>query len=347
MRLSLNSLLRLIAFTGLGACAAAVGLGRLAPREPSFRRLEPAPFLDLEGARPRPMPASGPLFDLGTGRAVEMPMPAGERLELRAVSPWRDERGSLQVVGRWTAVAGTATDSTLRDAGLARFRFPGGEPLDRLSTGVLPSGAPCWFPDTTARVLFAAGDGQLYRLNFDGRPEAGEDDRRPVPIAWRTEPAAPVVLADPCWRADAALGGHALVALARPAESADAHRPAPARLHWLALGPDATQIEAAGPLLPADVRPRDEQRYPAVGRLADGTLALAFLARSPGERRWRGCLGRFRTAGDRPAIDPDSVAVVADRCAPIAPAFAADGRHVAFALTERPGAVSVARVSLD
>lgn len=341
MRLTLNSLLRLIAFTSLVACAAAVGLGRLAPREPAQRRLVPASYLDLEGARPRPEPAPGRLLDVGSGREVAMPLPAGERLELRAVSPWRDERGSRQVVGRWTAVDGTATESTLRDAGLARFRFPGGEPLDRLSTAVLPSGAPCWFPDTTARVLFAAGDGQLYRLAFDGTLEAGEDDRRPVPIGWRDEPPAAVVLADPCWPADAPLRRHVLVALARPADAPDARHPAPSRLHWLALSPDATRIEASGPLGPAAGRAGDEERYPAVGRLADGSFAIAYLVRSPGARSWRGRLARLRLDDGRPALDPASARDVADHCAPIAPAFSPDGRLVAFARARRPGVTAV------
>src|SRR4051812_43079583 len=95
---------RLAALAAAALPAGAVLLGRLAPTAAdSPPALTPGPASCLEviqgnftgDGRPR-------LFDLRTGRLGPMPLPEGERLLQAACSPWRDDRGGLQVLGGWS-----------------------------------------------------------------------------------------------------------------------------------------------------------------------------------------------------------------------------------------------------
>src|SRR5271166_1593768 len=51
---------------------------------------------------------------------------------------------------------------------LARFRLPEGEVIDEVKLDVLPTGRVCWVPEYPGRIMFAAGDGQLYCHDFPG-----------------------------------------------------------------------------------------------------------------------------------------------------------------------------------
>src|SRR5947209_8169861 len=158
MQFSLTSLVRLVVFVGLALCAVAVGLGRLVPPPPRWRSLQPTRTFHL----PSPVPGwvdDRPAFlDLETGRTRRLALPEGDWLDLARCAPWADERGESQVVGRWGSRSGSGTDRLSNGIGLGRFSCPEGRALDRVPVAAVPTGPPCWFPGTSARVLFAAGD---------------------------------------------------------------------------------------------------------------------------------------------------------------------------------------------
>lgn len=75
--------------------------------------------------------------------------------------------------------------------GLARISYPDGEILDQVSLEVVPLSSPCWLEGTSARVVFGAADGKLYRLAFESAiPKTGETRAEPVPdlIHWKDAP---------------------------------------------------------------------------------------------------------------------------------------------------------------
>jgi hypothetical protein len=253
------------------------------------------------------------LLDARDGGLGPLPGSLGYAIENATCSPWVDDRGRSHVVGRWKDWHGEGPiHRGARSFGLARFTLPDGELLDHVALEVLPASRPCWFPGTTARVLFACGDGRLYRHDFD----SGEG--RPRPLAWRAESPAPegLFLSEPTWPTDPRLGGR-LVATGmvsgRPDTPASSMRQ---ELWWLQLDPAGTAIVAAGPLSipdPAAAGEPEDQRMPSLTTAPDGTLVLAYLTRPPGRTEWRFRLARVAIdprSGD-PSIDPASVRTLA------------------------------------
>ena len=110
-------------------------------------------------------------LDAETGTVTTFPIEEGDVLEAASCSPWVDEKGRHQVIGRWSSRTKDGPMSMSTDFGLARYMFPSGQLLDHVSTDIVPVGAPSWFPGTRANILFAAGDGNLYKYAFE--TEAG------------------------------------------------------------------------------------------------------------------------------------------------------------------------------
>ncbi len=186
---SLVALVRPVALVGvaLTILAIAIGRGRSAPgadRRPAPPRHHVINAFDL--SRPG---LGSKLLDAQAG--VLVPLPLDYAIEHAACSPWVDDRGRAQMVGRCKDRRGHgALRRGVRSYGLARFTIPDGELLDHVPLDILPASRPCWFPGTTARVLFAAGDGRLYRYDFGG-------EGCPRPLAWRAEMPAPRACSSP------------------------------------------------------------------------------------------------------------------------------------------------------
>src|SRR5262249_4930527 len=156
-----------------------------------------------------------------------------DRLEYGACSPWRDDQGECQVVGRWMQRRrGDPKDCACDAFGLARYALPSGRVLNRVALDAVPTSHPCWFPDMSERVVYAAGDGCLHRLDFNAADQDGEDPA-PRPVTWRCPPPGKkVVICDPVWPTDPRFGRRLVVSIQfREGSTTEV---TPGRLWWLA-----------------------------------------------------------------------------------------------------------------
>jgi hypothetical protein len=317
----------------------AVLLGRSSPPQPARRVPGHPSFVYV----------SGHLLGLGSwdlqrldpeaGRIEPLSLPEGSLMDCARGSPWRDSRGRWQVAGRGWTSSGPGRKPITREHCLALHEFPGGAVLDRVETEHLPSGVLCWEPGTSARVLYAAGDGALYWHDFEGSDPSGKNFRRensrPKRVSWECpQPGlGPVRLADPAWPAEPRLGGRLLVSLQVLERDGGQRRYSSWRLWWLRLDRDRMAVVAAGPLLPPDPAiPGSESwgdHFPTPVTGPGGQLALAYLTDRPGVH-----LGQLRIAPLRidPATGEPSAAVggpvLASDCVRTALAPSADGRRI-------------------
>jgi hypothetical protein len=329
-----------LAVVGLLALAGvAVAVGRSFPPRPARRAPGHPAFVYVNGS----------FFGLGSeelqrldpeaGRIEPLPLPEGEALDCARGSPWRDFQGRWQVAGRGWSVSGPRRNAITSAYSLALYEFPGGAVRDRVETAHLPTGALCWEPGTSARVLYTAGDRALYWHDFEGSAPSGANERggnsRPQPLSW--ECAQPglgsILLADPAWPPDSALGRRLLVSLQLLEQDGGILRRSSWRLWWLRLDRDRMTIVAAGPLLPPDPAIPGSQswgdHFPTLLSGPGGELALAYLTYRPGVH-----LSELRIASVRiDAITREPRAagrgtVLASDCVRTAPAPSADGRRI-------------------
>ena len=167
MTVSISSAIRLSAYLFLGSCFAAIGIGKMCGPSPILRSLENVrlahiPSITISGPEEKPS-----LVDLKTGVLFPFALPQGEILEWASCSPWHDELDQRQIAGHWSSRSGEGESKLATEFGLARFNFPDGKPLNRIPSEITPMSAPCWYPGTTAKILFAAGDGTLYRFDSE------------------------------------------------------------------------------------------------------------------------------------------------------------------------------------
>jgi len=354
MRFSLTSLIRLLVALMLGSTAAAIGVSRLAgPAE--ARRVPRAPeYVGLNAFVLTPGFPGSYWLERDRGRIISPDLAGGDALDYASLSPWRDDRGRAQAVGRWSGPL--RVDSGAQESGLIRATFPDGEVLDRVATDLLPIGAPCWYPGTTARVLFAAGDGALYRFAFESGPDAGpgrgERDERPRRIGWRVETPGrrPVYIADPHWPSDARFGRLLFVALREIEPGGGRPRMTRTRLWWLRLDDDGGAIEGAGRLIPPGAGPEAgdvEERFPTVGIGPDGRPILGYL-RKVGDAPWELHAVPIAAdpAGRRPPVVVGPGTKLADCCLPSAPALSTDGRWISAVTSDASRGAVLVRVDL-
>jgi hypothetical protein len=356
------ALIRILLLGALTATAAAIVLGRWSPpplREPIPR---PSAVAASDGAplapgdQPTPQPSAvaaldGGLLtpgdnrpftlDLATGQLGRLSVPEGERFDKAGAAPWRDPDGRTQLVGRWLRWEGLGTDRPrLLAAGLARFSFPDGEPLDRIETDALPVAPPCWSPAHEMRVLLVGRDGRLYALHFGDRAEGtspeSQADRWLQPVPWEAEAGGAGEVSfqgGVAWPTDRRLGGRLLVGAVswvRP----DRQEMMPSRLWWLRLDAAGVAIEAAGRLTPAGVEGPDAattiECHPAVGAGPGGELLVAYLVWRPGGSEWRLRIATVALDARTPALRAGAPLGLREDfpCLPVAPVFSPDGRWI-------------------
>jgi hypothetical protein len=297
------------------------------------------------------------LVDRSTGKARPLPLPEDATWGFVSVSPWRDQDGNLEAVGRWSRPGAGGEESFY---GLGLFRVSDGTIISSIDLDVLPTGRPCWVPGRTGDLLFPAGDGQLHRCRLTrdrnvnaratehgGIQNASPSSRSaaPVPVTWRC--AVPgsgrVFIADPVWPSDQPLRGFVFVSLTLQSDVGGKLRNEPSQIWWLEMSEGGDEILSAGrltvpaPGFSAQGRPVVE-RLPSVSVVdPSGGLTLAYLTRVRGEPSWRLCvtaLSLEKSTG-KPVIAAVAApaAELTNGLLPVQPTFSADGQSV-FASAE-------------
>jgi hypothetical protein len=361
MSFSFSSLVRLLVLLAMGSTMIAVGVARLDPPRPIRRMMKHEShvniseyYLDVADRTPR-------WLDVETGRVLPLPMTGGDVLDAASTSPWVDEQGERQVVGRWSRRTLEGTLSTIKDIGLGRYSFPKGEPLDLVSTEIVPVGQPCWFPGTGAKVLFTAGDGLVYRYAFeeekgadDATPSRPSGDRQPRPVTWRCEKpgVGDVFLSDLSFPSDPRMSGCVVAAL-REQERVPGQglRYTRTRLYWLKLNHAGTEVVEAGRLVEPDAGHSHDgefdERAPSISTLSDGSLALAYLRQHAGRMGWELRIAPVNFPGDPgvPRVLETSARLLSSTCQPSHPAFSSDGRWLSVVIGLSPSDAQPARIA--
>ncbi|HEV3164688.1 MAG TPA: hypothetical protein VGZ22_11720 [Isosphaeraceae bacterium] len=333
MRFLLWFLFRFVGYGLLGLTVLAIVVGGMEQPQHARRILRTCVPLVVNGYLFSPQ-VHEPLFlDPETGRTQNLVLPVGEQLDQISFSPWRNEQGESQVVGLWASGKGKDQDWLSLNIGLARYTFPGGQLVDRVSTEVLPSAPVCWFPDSSDRILFAAADGQLYRFRFDTGSESGA--RQPLPLTWQTKRPGlgPLFLGDPAWPADPRFAGRIFATLSYVNWENGQRRYSPQQVWCLRVNPTGSAVVAAARLTAPDGSNTEiEERCPSLTITPSGVALFACLSRrvkhSP--QTWQLELKPLvlDETKQRPPILTASARVLSDNCLPVAPRFSEDGRWV-------------------
>lgn len=326
------------------AAAAGVASSRTSTRpvEAGSRNI---PTLVSPPSRDSPRPPTR-WTDGSSGRTHLMPPPNGMLLEFGVCSPWRDGTGRFQVAGRLSG----------ENTGLAQVSFPDGAVLDFVETGgALVASRPCWYPGTRPRVLYAAGDGCLYRCDFRDETTglASEaPDGRPSRIGW-TAPSMPTpeaYLSDPCWPREPRFDRVLLVVVASRINLDGQPRPAHDRLWWVRLDEAGEAVIEAGPVFESPtVSGGGFLRSPVVATAADGGVVLAYLSTDrPREGRWelRAARLAFDHSGrlEAPTQPADRLSECCSTDLP--PSFNADATEVTILQADPGGGRRLLHVSL-
>ena len=364
MSFSFSSLIRLIVVMALGTTMLAVGLSKLDPPKPGWRTLHASTYSNINEYFLNVMDRTPRWLDAETGRVGEYPLEDGDVLEAAGCSPWVDEKGDRQVVGRWSSRTKDGPMSMSTDFGLGRYTFPGGRLLDHVSTEIIPVGPPAWFPGTRARVLFAAGDGNLYHFAFEPEPWMKEadplakGDLKPKLVTWKCPKPGigNIFLSDLTWPEDPRMGGCVVVSLREQSEASRGSRTfTRARLWWLKLNHAGTEVVEAGRLLaPQSDESLDgpcDERSPTIGVVAGGKLVVAYMYQRDKARGWELRLTPVEFEGDHqvPRADESKGVLVVDGCMPSHPTFSTDGRWLnaivdAGSATGRSARLSIAKL---
>jgi hypothetical protein len=341
MRLSLTSMLSTLVWAAAGISVVAVGLGRSAPRTPPSRSAAVPRYHGYNGRFFSSTEAHPRFLDRDTGQFIHVDLPAKDSLEYASCSPWRDERGQYHVVSRWMNRAGEGSDLVLLEFGLAHYTLPEGRMIERVALDLMPVGEPCWFPGQSPRVLFAAGDGRLYRYSLEesdgGSPGGAQEPEQPRCLNWRTIPPGlgMLYIKDLIWPTDPKLGGRLIASLSYQMHVEGKVRFLGSQLWWLALSDDGLAIEQAGRLtVPEhdDIEHAlaEEERLPSITTTPEGGLALAYLTRTREQAQWELRLAPIESnpATGAPTVRCRNSRDVSRECIPAPPTFSTDGRWV-------------------
>jgi hypothetical protein len=333
MRFSVSSLARLVLVAVVASSAAAIGLARLTPEPRGWRMPAPVRYAGVNAFYLDPCGRGSTWVDREGGPPVDLHLPDDQLFEYASCSPWRDEDGRSQVVGRWSW-SGTRTEAPDISYGLARVTFPEGRVLDHVETDFVPVSNPCWYPGTRARILFAAGDGQLYQFDFDAAHAKSDDPARPSAIRWNCEMPhdGGIYMSDPYWPNLAGFSRTLLVVI-RPTDGIRNRKAStPSQIWWLRLSEEGDAVEEAGQLLESPSAGKDaNERCPSLDRGPDGRPTLAYL-RQTGSGRFDLHLSPIEidAEGGRPRAPSGPGAKVAEDCHANPALFSRDGRWITF-----------------
>ena len=335
----MRSLLLALFWSTVGLCAVAVHLGRSAPAMEGTRapRRWPSPpplgvnFCAYPDARTSPF-----ILDAETGAIVPCTLPDGGVSTCWASHPGRDAEGQSHLIAHRRGTSRGRNASADELFGMERYTFPAGRLLERVLLDVPPIGPVCWSPDRSDRILFAGGDSRLYLHDFATgmRTNRFAPAPTPRPLQWQGTPpgGGPVLIHDPCWPAVPGLGGRLLASMTLYEDDAWGSRGP--QLWWLELDSGNATIVAAGRVIVSDeagsISAQEEERRPCVGTARDGTLMLAYLARTPDRSSWDLWVAPIRLVGPghAPRVLLSTRRKLAEGCAPLALAFSTDGRSV-------------------
>lgn len=337
----MGTLLRSVALMMIVLTMSAIGVARFHPKGAGWRILQASTWVNLDNQYMANEVGESIWLDVEDGRVSRLNLPEGETVEFASCSPFRDDKGRAQAVGRWATRTKVGTDTVVGAYGLARFTYPDGEILDRVTTDILPKGAPCWYPGTKARILFSAINGRLYHHNFEPTlPRSSSTDPEPAtnpgpqPLKWLCPRPGDghETVSDPCWPSTPALGGR-LIASIRPLNEKTGKGYSFARLWWLELDEAGTSIVAAGRLIPRpDSAPEHDmdERFPAVWTEPDGRMTLAYQTRLPHQPHGQIRVVPLELDANRkiPLVRTEATQVMVDRCAVNPPAFSKDGKSL-------------------
>jgi hypothetical protein len=353
--MNLMSLIRSIGFLAIGWTVLALGVGASGvwtPASPSVSFFLPKPSLHDAITIGKPAWRSMEqicLVDRVTGKSEPMRLPSEEVWALLTVSPWRDQDGNVEVVGRWARHNDALGERPF--FGLGRFRLPDATVVNRIPLDILPNGRPCLLPGRTGEIVFPSGDGQLYRLNLaensqgnarsglpseEGEEGVGTGSARPVSWHCVRPCTGPMYINDPLWSPELRLGHYLLVSLSSQKQLGKKILQVPHKLWWLKMNDRYDEIQAAGPLnglvAKSSAIESVAQRFPTIAVGADGKLSLLYMTRQPEEKSWR--LDSARLERDpktgRPYLLPNEKAraVFTEGLAADPPLVSADGKCV-------------------
>ncbi|MDB5349213.1 MAG: hypothetical protein JWN86_460 [Planctomycetota bacterium] len=341
MRFSASFAVRFLGCFAAGSCLFAIAIGRMCGPVPTLRSIEKLRLIHMPNITPARSDEKLSFLDTESGRSMPVNLPPGETVEWASCSAWQDEQGQRQIVGRWKSRSGDGAEKLVNEFGLARFSFPEGKPLNRIPLEINPKSTPCWYPGTTAKILYSASDGGLYRFSFESSRSADADaegcDTRPQPIVWKVAPPGEaersVRISDPVWPENQAFGGLLFVSLSMQTYEGDHLEWTLPRIWWLRLDREGAAIEAAGPLMTddpvSDVNVKD--RFPCPIRMRDGRCRIAFLSHHPEQSSWDLRIAPIGFDGSGiPRVDRDATRVVVEHCSLVPPVFSADARWLYF-----------------
>jgi hypothetical protein len=352
-QLNLMTLVRLLVLVVVGWTVVALGAGVLGVgandhATPTFYVPNPS-LVDAVtlGRLDRPSSAQHRLIDRTTGHVEPLLLPAEQTWSLLSVSPWRDQHGLPEAVGRWARLV----DGEEAFCGLGLLKLPGGTLANCLTLEILPTGKPCWVPGQAGAILFPAGDGQLYRCNI---ASDGKNDRKsalqgtspgdrgnvvvPRAVTWDNKPPGfgNVYLCDPVWSAEPALRNFVFVALSEQKCVANTRKNSVFKLWWLLMNDEGDTIVSAGRLTrPGQDEEKNDtrsERMPTVAVGSRGEFGLVYLAREPDAVSWQLRMVKLeidharRSVGIQPEREADTV--FADGLAVAALVVSADAKSV-------------------
>ena len=357
--MNLMNMLRLCCVVAIGWTLMALGVGvyrtnRRPAVETDFFLSKPA----LHEAVARCVPTSGGrdefcLVDRSTGTAQPLALPEDAIWGFMRISPWRDQEGNEEAVGRWNRLTASGDQAF---CGLGLFSLAEPTVVHRIELEVLPTGSPCWVPGRPGDVLFPAGDGQLHRCHLTRRRtvQAGTLDQSGTTagsarkattraVTWRC--AVPgsgnVFVSDPVWPAEEPLRKFLFVSLSLQRNHEGKQRFDPPGIWWLEMAEGGYEILTAGRL--TDPPNSSDPSRPVIERMPNvmvgptGVLTIAYLTRAERENSWRLCLAALSLdkATGKPVIAgmPAPADEVTGGPMPSPPTFSSDGQAV-FVPTE-------------
>jgi len=272
-------------------------------------------------------------------------MPSDDRWGQLSVSPWCDAEGNVEGVCQSFVFPATGVKRSFW--GLARLRLPEREVIDEFKLDLLPTGRACWVPTHPGRILFAAGDGQLYRHDFPGwSSTAGEtlDDATALSnenglcrVIWKAPPplGRAVFITDPVWPSHPRLHHIVFAKLVPQLRELSEEFIEATELLWLIMSDDGAVVEASGLLNLPKNNPSGDRKtrkwFPNVELGRDGTIRLVYLWRVQGDLKHHLEVVTIEIDPEagHPRVPARSVSrTLDDDCAPVPPLFSADGMSV-------------------